>query len=93
MLFVSGMTSGVIFEVCAIYHKSPVEHSVRESAEGRFMARATVVLDKEAMLCLNPSWKTPYNRGQLLLEEKIEKKPIQLEKKIEKKAGGFKSEK
>ena len=55
--------------MCAIDHKSPVAHSVRESAEGRFVARATVVIDKVAMLSLNPSWKTPHNRRQNLLRE------------------------
>ena len=74
------MTSCVIFEMCAVYHKSPVAHSVRESSKCTLMALTTVVVDKEAMLCLNPSWKTSYNRGQHLLEEKLEKKPIQLEK-------------
>ena len=74
------MTTGVIFNLCAAYHKSPVVHSVREYLKRTLMARTTVVVDKEAMLCLNPSWKTPYNKSQHLLEEKLEKKHTQLEK-------------
>ena len=70
------MTSSVIFVMCAIDHKSPVPHSVREPAEGSLVARATVVVDKVAMLCLNPSWKTLYHWCQ---------KPKQLEKRWKKK--------
>ena len=74
------MTSSVIFVMCAIDHKSPVPHSVRELAEGSLVARATVVVDKVAMLCLNPSWKTPYYWCQNLLRGRLKRNPNSLKK-------------